>query len=121
MRVLRSAGIILFVLSAMALAKDNPLGIHETGRVKFETAVRIGSTVVPAGDYVVRHTMEGQEHVMVFKRDRSKEEYKAKCSLVRLEKKAPQDQAVYQISAANEKVLQELVFQGDLAKHVFAN
>ncbi len=120
MRILRGFGIILLVLSAFAVAKDSTLGIHDVSRVRFDTAVHIGSSVLPAGQYVVRHTMEGQEHVMVFKRDGSKEEYKAKCSLVSLDKKAPRDQVTYQVSG-NEKVVQEMVFQGDTAKHVFGN
>jgi hypothetical protein len=120
MRILRGVGIMLLVLGAMAVAKDNALGIHEVSQVKFDTAVHIGSTVLPAGQYEVRHTMEGQEHVMVFKRNGSKEEYKAKCTLVPLDKKARQTQASYQ-TTGNEKLLQELVFQGDSAKHVFGN
>jgi hypothetical protein len=104
----------------MAVAKDSALGIHEESRVKFDTPVHIGSSVLPAGQYVVRHTMEGQDHIMVFKRTGGKEEYKAKCSLVALDKKAPRDQVTYQVSGT-EKVLQEMVFQGDTAKHVFGN
>jgi hypothetical protein len=120
MRILRAVGIILLVLGAMAVAKDNALGIHEVSQVKFDSAVHIGSTVLPAGEYQMRHSMEGQEHVMVFQRRGSKDEYKAKCTLVPLDKKAPRNQATYQTSG-NEKQLQELVFQGDTAKHVFGN
>lgn len=31
-----------------------------------ESASRIGDTLLPAGEYEVRHTVEGREHVMVF-------------------------------------------------------
>jgi len=118
MRVFRYVGILLLLASAVAFAKDK-LSVRELNRVKFDTAVHIGSTVLPAGEYEVRHTMEGQEHVMVFKRQGRKDEYKVKCTLVPLDKSAPRNQATYQVKAGNEKVLQELVFQGDSAKHVF--
>jgi hypothetical protein len=120
MRFLKGVGIILLICGSLAVAKDNPLGIHEFSQVKFDAVVHIGSTVVPAGHYVVRHTMEGQEHIMVFKRQGSKDEYKVKCTLVPLDKKAPRNQATY-LTNGDERVLQELVIQGDTAKHVFGN
>ena len=120
MRILKGLGILLVILGGFAVAKENTLGIHEISHVKFETTVRIGANVLPAGEYTIRHTMEGQEHVMVFKRDNGKkEQFKAKCTLVRLDKNAPHDQVVYQITADNQRVVQELVFRGDSAKHVF--
>jgi hypothetical protein len=36
-----------------------------------------------------------------------------------LAEKAPDSQKIYQLNAANERVLQELIFKGDRAKHVF--
>ena len=47
------------------------------------------------------------------------QDVKAKCQLVRLGKKADQTRTVYEVNAANERVLQELVFAGDTSKHVF--
>ena len=72
------------------------------------------------GEYVVRHTMEGQEHVMVFAPIKNqKEEVKAKCKLVPLERKADQSMTIFEVNAAKERVLHELVVRGDTAKHVF--
>lgn len=120
MRVLRGLGILLLVCGAVAFAKDNnTLGIHEVSHVRFESTVHIGANVLPAGEYAVHHTMAGEEHVMVFKRNGDKQEYKVKCNLVKLGKKAQQDQVIYTLSATNEKTVQELIFRGDSAKHVF--
>jgi hypothetical protein len=44
---------------------------------------------------------------------------KVKCQLVQLGNKADQTRTVYAMNGANERVLQELVFAGDTAKHVF--
>jgi hypothetical protein len=120
MRFMRALGILLVIFSAVAFAKDvNSLGIHEVSHVKFDSAVHIGDNVLPAGEYVVRHTMQGEEHVMVFQRSGDKQEFKVKCTLVKLEKSASHDAVVYHLNAANEKTVQELVFRGDSAKHVF--
>jgi hypothetical protein len=118
MRFLRFLGFLVCVCAVMAMAGDNKLGVKDSYRVKFDTAVRIGTTSLPAGDYVVRHTMQGEEHVMVFQRRGNKGEFKVKCTLVPLAEKASQTQTVYQI-AGNERVVQEMVFRGDTAKHVF--
>ncbi len=121
MRSVRVLGIILVVLAlgVLAFGGEPNLGIRDVNRVTFVAPVRIGTALLPAGDYVVRHTMEGQEHVMVFQRVRGKEEFKVKCTLVPLPQKAERTATIYQMNAANERVLQELVFSGDSAKHVF--
>ncbi len=119
MRFLRVLGLMLCVLTAMAMAGENKLGIHEVNRITFDSPIHVGTAVLPAGNYVVRHTMEGQEHVMVFQRVPSKEEFKVKCTLVALTQKVEKTQSVYQVNANNERVLQELEFRGDTAKHVF--
>ncbi|HWJ46317.1 MAG TPA: hypothetical protein VNS62_01610 [Candidatus Udaeobacter sp.] len=110
--------VCVLVVVPLAMAGSD-LGIRDTGRVEFSTPTRVAGTLLPAGQYVVRHTMEGQEHVMVFQSVNHKvPDVKAKCQLVQLAKKASQTSAVYHVSA-DERALQELVFAGDTAKHVF--
>lgn len=121
MRSLKIMGIFMCVLAlgAIAVAGSNSMGIRDVNKVTFVAPMRMGTVVLPAGDYVVRHTMEGQAHVMVFQRLHSKDEFKVKCTLVPLPQKANNNQAIYVLNAGNERVLQELVFEGDSAKHVF--
>lgn len=121
MRSLRVICVFLGVLlvGVMAVAGTNSMGIRDVNHVTFVAPVRVGSVLLPAGDYVVRHTMEGENHVMVFQRARSKDEFKVKCTLVPLPNKAQRSQTVYELAAGNERILQELIFQGDTAKHVF--
>jgi hypothetical protein len=110
--------VCVLVVVPLAMAGSD-LGIRATGRVNFATSTRVAGTLLPAGEYVVRHTMEGQEHVMVFQSvNHTVPDVKVKCQLVQLAKKATQTSAEYQLSA-NERVLLELVFAGDTAKHVF--
>jgi len=121
MRSLKVLGIIMCVLAlgSMAMAGGNNMGIRDVSHITFVAPTRVGQALLPAGDYVVRHTMEGQEHVMVFRQVHGKDQVKVKCTLVPLKQKANQDQAIYKVTADNERVLQELVFRGDSAKHVF--
>ena len=119
MRLFRILGFVLLFCSVAVLAKDNKLGIREVGRVTFDTQVRVGEAVLPAGEYVVRHTMEGQEHIMVFQKVIGKQEFKAKCTLVALPRKADRDQTILETGTNQPPVLRELVFGGDTAKHVF--
>ncbi|HVN22051.1 MAG TPA: hypothetical protein VMU05_24910 [Dongiaceae bacterium] len=118
MRSFKYVVILLCLLSAAAVASENKLGVREVHKVTFATSVRIGTNVLPAGEYVVRHSMEGQDHFMLFERIHSKDVVKVKCTLVPLPKKAGDDVTVFQ-TAGNEKVLQELIFSGETAKHVF--
>jgi len=119
MRFFRLLGVLLLFFSAMAAASENKMGIHEESRITFDTPVRVGSDVLPAGQYIVRHSMQGEDHIMAFHRVGRKEVFSVKCTLVALDKKADQDQAVYEVTSKNEKVLHELIVRGDTAKHVF--
>ena len=122
MRSLRILGMFLCVLAlvSLAAAAAEDLGIRDNYRITFVAPVHVGSDVLPAGDYKIRHTVVGQEHIMVFQLVGAKSpEVKVKCTLVPLVQKAPKDQTVYVLNAANERVLQELIFRGDKAKHVF--
>ena len=122
MRSMKVLGICLCVVAfaSMAIAGPDSMGIRDVRNVNFVAPIRVGTSVLPAGEYVVRHTMEGQEHIMVFQAKQGKTpEVKVKCTLVPLGQKAVHDQTIYLLNATNERVLQELVFRGDTSKHVF--
>jgi len=121
MRSFRVLGIFICILAlgSIALAGKNSMGVRDVSTVTFVAPMHIGAVVLPAGDYVVRHTMNGEEHIMVFQRVRSQDEIKVKCTLVPLSKKAEQTETIYRLNASNERILQELTFRGDTAKHVF--
>ena len=110
----------VFMLGAVAIA-ENQLGIADQYKVTFLQKVRVADTLLPQGDYEIRHVMEGSNHIMVFRQLGTKKpvEVRAKCTLVPLGAKATRDERVYTLNAANEQVLSEMVFKGDRAKHVF--
>jgi hypothetical protein len=118
------AGVLIVVcvlaLSAVSAA-ENQLGIRDSYKVNFSDKVLVADTVLPAGDYQIRHVMEGSTHIMVFRQLGTNKpvEVRVKCTLVPLSEKAYKDETTYTLNAANQRVLQELVFKGDRAKHVF--
>lgn len=125
MRQVKVAGILISIavimLAVLAVGEQNKLGIADTYRISFSEKIRVADTLLPRGNYEIRHEMEGSEHIMVFRQLGTKTpvEVRAKCTLVPLAEKAKEDQRFYVLNAANERVLHELVFKGDLAKHVF--
>ena len=114
--------ICALLLGAFVAAQQNKLGVADKYQVAFLNPTRVGNVLLPQGDYQIVHTMEGDTHIMVFtqKHARHPVETRAKCSLVPLQEKAPQNQTVYALNANNEYVLIELVFTGETAKHVFS-
>jgi hypothetical protein len=112
--------VCVVALAAMAVASAMP-GVADVQKISFDSPIRIGGTLVPAGNYEVRHVMEGDNHIMVFHDVNRKKapDVRIKCTLVPLAQKADETQKIYTVNAAKEEVLQQLVFRGDTAKHVF--
>ena len=110
----------VFILGAVSAA-ENQLGIRDNYQVNFSEKVRVADTLLPKGNYEIRHLMEGSDHIMVFRQLGTKKpiEVRAKCTLVPLGAKATRDEKIFTLNAANERVLHELVFKGDLASHMF--
>jgi len=111
--------IAVLILGTAAMAA-NQLGIADKRDVTFYDSVRVGDTLLPAGDYVVTHQMKGDEHIMVFTRQgRKPAEARVKCTLKPLSAPATQTQVGYKLNAAKELVLARMVFKGDRAEHIF--
>lgn len=108
-------------LSVLAGARTNSFGVADSHNITFSTAMRVGDVLLPKGEYQVLHTMEGQEHVMVFRQVNTKNpaEARVKCQMQSLSAKASRNEQTYTLNAANERVLQSLIFRGDFAQHVF--
>lgn len=111
--------ITVLILGIAAMAA-NQFGIAEKRAVTFYDTVRVGDTLLPAGDYVVTHQMQGDEHIMVFtKQGRKPAEARVKCTLKPLSAPVAQSQVEYRLNAAKELVIARMVFKGDRAEHIF--
>jgi hypothetical protein len=121
LKVITVIAVCVLGTSLILSAGQNKFGVMDTRQITFDNPMRVGGILLPTGEYQVLHTMDGENHIMVFKQLRAKNpaEAKVKCTLVPLANKAPQTQKTYLLNASNERVLQTLVFQGDKAQHVF--
>jgi hypothetical protein len=128
MRIMKIFVFVLFVLTLLVLAatvsvqaKENKFGVADVSKIIFVSPVRIADVLLPAGEYEVRHTMQGESHIMIFKQLGTAKPVQASvnCRLAPLEKKAERTETIYVLNASAERVLQRLVFRGDLAEHVF--
>jgi hypothetical protein len=120
MRSLKIVGMLLcaVVMVAMASAGTKSMGIRDVYHLTFASAVHVGNAVLPAGDYTIRHEMEGQDHYMIFHTKKASD-IKVKCTLVQLEHRALRTETVFTLNASNERVLEAFTFKGDTSKHVF--
>lgn len=114
------------VLVGTMLAADqkpqlNKDGVQEKYTTNFTDPVRVGDTLLPKGVYEVTHAMKGEQHFMVFHQLQVSKpaEVKVPCVLVKLEAPAPDTRKSYVLNDNNERVLKEMEFKGDTAKHVF--
>ena len=111
----------VLALSLFANAKENKFGIADSRTITITAPTRVGTVLLPKGEYKVLHTMEGQDHVMVFTQLTGNKpiEAKVKCQLMQLKARADHDEQTFELNAAKERVLHTLVFRGDTAQHVF--
>jgi len=113
--------VVILCLTSVLQAGTNKYGVADVRKVTLSAATRVGDVLLPQGDYEVRHVMEAENHMMVFKQlgTNKPAEARVKCNLVALKEKADQTQVIYESNGANERVLRTLRFKGDLAEHVF--
>ena len=112
------AVIVVLGATTVLVAKDNSMGIANSRDITFSAPTVVAGTLLPTGEYKVLHEMQGSTHYMIFKQINGKAEVKAKCNLVPLTEKAKTTEQRYTENAKNERVLVEMTFRGDTAKHV---
>lgn len=116
-----SALLVILLVATVTLAADQPTGGMAVGQTRnitlFEPA-QVGGTLLPAGPYKVMHTMEGENHVMVFKQAQGTATAKVNCKMVPLAKKADQSQVSFN-TENNTRVVTSIVWKGDTVAHQF--
>lgn len=118
MFVILIAAVMVLGAATMLAARDYPMGIAPKQEITFTAPTLVGGNLLPAGDYTVLHEMQGATHIMIFKQVGGKAEAKAKCNLVPLTAKAKTTEQRYNENAKNQRVLVEMTFKGDSAKHL---
>ena len=108
--------IAVFLVGLTALAADPGFGIGKTRTITFSNSTKVGDVVLPAGDYRVQHLMDGDTHLLVFKTTDNKEKVRVKCTMQKLDKKAPNTLSEMK-TVDNQNILTGLVFSGDTYRH----
>src|SRR5215831_5656360 len=74
-------------LAVVANAGPNKFGVADSRNLTLTSATRVGETLLPQGEYRVLHTMEGENHFMLFKQLNAgtPAEARVKCQLVPME------------------------------------
>ena len=117
----RKLAIVLAVVSLVALAAwaDDAMVSWKSKDIKLEASARVGSVVLPAGEYRVTHEMQGTQHTLVMARTgKGKQTFRVLCSMEPLPKAATQSEQHYRYEG-KEKILTGLVFKGDKVFHAF--
>jgi hypothetical protein len=111
--------VILTFIAAAALsfAEQGSFGVNRTRPITFREQVRIASQVLPAGEYRVQHVMQGENHVLLFKR--AGNEFRVNCTMTTLPQKSRDTRLVFN-DGPDGRVLIGLVFKGDDFQHDFA-
>ena len=113
---------IIFVITALIsattlLVAQQNFGVNRTKKLTLRDQVRIGSQILPPGQYQVKHVMNGENHLMLFKNDR--QEFRVNCTMSALPQKARDTRLLFS-ERPDGRVLTGLIFEGDTFQHEFA-
>src|SRR5579884_4175551 len=106
--------LLVLSFSMLCAAGLNKFGVADVQQMTFVEPTTVAGVVLPKGDYRSEHTMQGEDHIMVFTQLHAgtPATAKAKCQLVKLAEKAGRTQALYE-RKGDTRVLQEVTFRGE--------
>ena len=109
--------LILVVASSMLYAGvDRPVP-HKEKTVIIYSDTKIGDTVLPKGEYEVKHVLEGTDNVLVFTSGRK--DYRFKCQLKPTTDKVDAVALQFHNNPDGSRSLVSVTFPGDASAHVF--
>lgn len=113
--------VVILLVATVTLAADQPTGgmaVGQTRNVTLFDAAQVGGTLLPAGEYKITHTMDGENHIMLFKQVHGNATAKVNCKMVPLPKKADRSQQSFS-TENNTRVLSAITWKGDTVTHQF--
>ena len=115
-------GLLLAVGATLLAAPPATMGVGQVRNITFYENVKVGTTVLAPGDYKVTHLVEGETHVLVFKKQgKNSPEVRVNCTMVPLQAKADETQKNFTDVPGGARVLRSLIFAGDTFEHKLAN
>jgi len=118
---MRKAAFILLgiFLLAVVVSAEEPMVTWKSKRLTLSAEARVGSELLPAGEYKVTHEMEGANHVLVLRlRGKETKTFRLACTMQPRNDKAPADEQHFR-TENGQKLLTALVFEGDRYTHAF--
>jgi hypothetical protein len=120
-----------FVSLAASARDGKEFTIGKKGEIHFNVPVRAGDTLLQPGMYQLQHTVEGNDHVVIFKAMEMPAGYRhsntpvakdvsarIKCKVVAAEK-VNKTNITLRTNAAGEKEIAEVQVAGEAFKHLF--
>ena len=110
--------VLLVTIAAGAFAADaSSPRAGKTRSITFFDSTKVGTSMLPAGDYKAQQLVDGDNQVLVFKDASNKERARVNYTIEQMDGKA--DKTAYETSKndAGEKVLLSVIFAGDRYKH----
>ena len=121
MKGLKIATALLFLIAVSAMATDaSNVDVGKSWTLTLYHPTRVGTALLPAGDYKVQHLKDGEEHVLAFKSGR-KEITRVGCKTEQLSKKVERTSLLEDTNGAGEQVLMSIAFEGDKFRHDLVN
>jgi hypothetical protein len=113
--------LIVLTLSGTLLAAGNQYGVADRREISLDHPAWVGGVLLPSGTYEVRHSMEGEDHIMLFRQMNVKRpaEVRVKCTLTAVTKPIERTEIGFRQTTSKEFVLNRLAFKGDRAEHRF--
>lgn len=119
--MVRKAILMVAIVALVALTAyaADPMVTWKSKRIAFTQDVKVGQQVLPAGEYKIRHEMDGTQHIMVFTQEvKGEPQFRIACKLESLNEKARVTQQFF-LTENGGRVLQSVIFKGDTVRHVF--
>ena len=108
----------IFIL-AVVVAAEEPMVTWKSQNLALTSDTRVGTQVLPAGDYKVKHEMQGPAHVLVLTlQGKEAKTFRVPCQMQPLAEKSKVSEQHYRFEG-KDKVLVALVFKGDKFTHAF--
>lgn len=115
-RVLAIALLLLAFTSAAVASGSGKMDSAKSWHLTLYHPTRVGTALLPAGDYKVQQVQDGERTWLAFKADK-KEVARVGCKIEQLPSKAGKTELLLNTNSAGESVLVSIAFEGDQFKH----
>ena len=113
--------LMLLTIASTAMAADAMnFDVGKSWTITLPDPIRVGATLLPAGDYKVQHLKDADQHFLAFKLGK-KEVARVGCTMEQLPTKADTTSVTEDRNGAGERVLTGIAFRGDTFRHDLVN